>query len=101
MYGLVPTTPPTIFFTNPGTSAMTSTLSTRSPRGPSNVALTSFPSLVFPPQRNLTAPGSGQSFSGSSLITVCVAELLQPAVRISVSVAIPPTLTTVDPYDGG
>lgn len=101
MYGFVPTTPPTIVFTNLGTSAKTSTRSSLLPREPATSALTSLPSFVLPLHEKLTAAGSGQALSGSPLTSVWVVELLDPAQMISPSRAIPPTLTTVDPYDGG
>jgi hypothetical protein len=51
--------------------------------------------------KKATAPGSGQLFSGSPLISLCFALFEEPAQRILPSVAIPPTLTTVEPYEGG
>ncbi|KAH0238633.1 hypothetical protein KCV06_g83, partial [Aureobasidium melanogenum] len=69
--------------------------------GTGNDLLDEFGDLGHDIDTKETAPGSGQLFSGSPLISLCFALFEEPAQRILPSVAMPPTLTTVDPYEGG
>src|ERR1700753_532202 len=80
---------------------MTSTRSSRSPSGPSSVATASLPSAVLPRHTYFVAAGSGQLTSASPLISECSAVESAPANMISLRDAMPPTLTTVELYEGG